>query len=129
MNDANRATETNQRSDQASARNAAARFSDPDAEPGSAAANGRISHGDGASDAPATTRTDGASGSGERPARTSDLLQRDEGRRSAGPADGVEDQGTGEPPLLSDADDYLARWNTIQVGFVDQPSAAFWVSK
>jgi hypothetical protein len=29
-----------------------------------------------------------------------------------------------EPPLLSDANSYLSRWQDIQAAFVDQPSSA-----
>ena len=30
----------------------------------------------------------------------------------------------GEPPLLGDSDDFLSRWQAIQVAFVDEPTSA-----
>lgn len=63
--------------------------------------------------------------SGEGPLHTSDLVQRgDQATGNTEPAvaqDG--DEGSG-PPLVSDADDYLSRWQTIQAGFVDEPKRA-----
>jgi hypothetical protein len=62
---------------------------------------------------------------GEGQLRTSDLVDR--GEQDAGTPEPAADQGDEEvagPPLVSDADGYLSRWQAIQVAFVDEPKRA-----
>jgi hypothetical protein len=69
---------------------------------------------------------------GERPLSTADLVQRadEHGDDSAdsgegtGARDGGQEPDVTDPPLVTDADAYLARWQTIQVAFVDEPKGA-----
>jgi hypothetical protein len=121
MNDTNPATETDQTSDPAAAGPSA-----PTSAPGgdTTASKGHAAVADGAPDAPGAADGGGQAASGERHVRTSDLLPREEASPSQGPGDSPDDQGTVEPPLLSDADSYLSRWQDIQAAFVDQPSSA-----
>jgi hypothetical protein len=121
MNDANPATETDQTSDAAAAGPSA-----PTTAPGgdTTAPKGHTAVADGAPDASGATDGEGQPASGEQQVRTSDLLPRDEASPSQGPAESPHDQGTVEPPLLSDANSYLSRWQDIQAAFVDQPSSA-----
>jgi hypothetical protein len=73
------------------------------------------------SGSPAASRPE----AGEGRLRTSDLVQR--GEQDAGtpaPADSQDDKEVAGPPLVSDADGYLSRWQAIQVAFVDEPKRA-----
>jgi len=74
-----------------------------------------------ASGSPAASRLE----AGEGRLRTSDLVQREEqDTGTPEPADGQDDEEVAGPPLVSDADSYLSRWQAIQVAFVDEPKRA-----
>lgn len=63
-------------------------------------------------------------GSGEGRLRTSDLVQRGD-QDSATSEAAADSQGDDAgPPLVSDADSYLSRWQAVQAAFVDEPKRA-----
>ena len=62
-------------------------------------------------------------GSGEGRLHTSDLVQRGDQDSATSEAAAGQDDDAG-PPLVSDADSYLSRWQAVQAAFVDEPKRA-----